>query len=219
MLSWFSSTLLLAISSLALVVHGQDLIASLDYGTFQGSYNAPYNLSYWRKIPFAAPPVGENRFRAPQPPEPITNGTYDSDQSFDYCPQRTVCVPLLLFHIPYSNLSLSQNKPTNIQTGKWHRRLPLPRPLLASLDLHPPPTPSSRRILRRGIHRRRRILHHPTSRVSRPQRLLQQRHHLRLPQLPRERLRISPRVRNRLITNVRSQPWPPRPTSCAHMDK
>ena len=90
MLSSLSSALLLAVSSLAVVAQGQDLTASLDYGTFQGTYNSQYNLSYWRKIPFAAPPVGENRFRAPQPPAPITNGTYDSNQSFDYCPQRTV---------------------------------------------------------------------------------------------------------------------------------
>jgi hypothetical protein len=39
----------------------QDLLASLDYGTFQGAYSAQYNISYWQKIPFAAPPIGENR--------------------------------------------------------------------------------------------------------------------------------------------------------------
>jgi hypothetical protein len=72
--------------------YAQDLLASLDYGTFQGTYSSSYNISYWKKIPFAAPPTGENRFRAPQPPTPITNGTYDSNQSFDFCPQRTVSV-------------------------------------------------------------------------------------------------------------------------------
>lgn len=41
--------------------YAQDLIASLDYGTFQGAYSAQYNISYWQKIPFAAPPTGENR--------------------------------------------------------------------------------------------------------------------------------------------------------------
>lgn len=68
------------------------LIAELDYGTFQGSYSAAYNISYWRRIPFAAPPVGVNRFRAPQSPIHITNGTYNSDQSYDFCPQRTVSI-------------------------------------------------------------------------------------------------------------------------------
>ncbi len=78
--------------SLASVTYAQQLVASLDYGTFKGAYSSTYNISYWRKIPFAAPPVGENRFRAPQPPVPI-NGTYDSDQPFEICPQRTVDLP------------------------------------------------------------------------------------------------------------------------------
>lgn len=30
------------------------------------------------------------RFRAPQLPLPITHGVYDSSQTFDMCPQRTV---------------------------------------------------------------------------------------------------------------------------------
>lgn len=71
-------------------VSAQDLIATLDYGTFQGAYSAAYNISHWRKIPFAAKPIGENRFRAPQPPESVGDGIYDSNQSFDMCPQRTV---------------------------------------------------------------------------------------------------------------------------------
>lgn len=39
----------------------QDLDAALDYGTFRGAYSEQYNISYWQKIPFAAPPVGDNR--------------------------------------------------------------------------------------------------------------------------------------------------------------
>jgi hypothetical protein len=85
----FYSFSLLLLTSLSFV-SGQDLTASLDYGTFKGTYSSQYNIRFWRKIPFAAPPVGENRFRGPQPPSPITNGTYDSSQSFDVCPQRTV---------------------------------------------------------------------------------------------------------------------------------
>lgn len=76
------------------------LTASLEYGTFKGSYSPEYNISYWRKIPYAAPPTGENRFRAPQPQIPITNGTYDSDQTFDMCPQRTVSRLTFLFATP-----------------------------------------------------------------------------------------------------------------------
>ncbi|ORY62210.1 carboxylesterase [Pseudomassariella vexata] len=82
-------------------------VATLDYGTFQGAYSAQYGISYWQKIPFAAPPIGENRFRALQPPLPITNGTYDSLQPFDMCPQRTVngsedCLYLGLYGRPWS---------------------------------------------------------------------------------------------------------------------
>ncbi|KAH9219016.1 putative carboxylesterase [Leptodontidium sp. 2 PMI_412] len=85
----------------------QQLSVPLDYGTFQGKYSSTYNINYWRKIPFAAPPVGENRFRAPQPPIPITNETYDSDQQFELCPQRTVngsedCLYLGLYSRPWT---------------------------------------------------------------------------------------------------------------------
>ena len=83
-------------------------IANLTYGTFQGQYDGRYNISYFRKIPFAAPPVGINRFRGPQPVIPITNGTYNSNQAFDMCPQRTVngsedCLYLGLYSRPWSS--------------------------------------------------------------------------------------------------------------------
>jgi hypothetical protein len=42
-------------------VAAQDTLATLDYGAFQGAYSEKYNISYWQKIPFAAPPIGENR--------------------------------------------------------------------------------------------------------------------------------------------------------------
>lgn len=87
-------------------------LITLDYGTFQGKYDSNYNISYFRKIPYAAPPTGENRFRAPQPPAHITNGIYDTDQDFDMCPQRTVngsedCLYLGLFSRPWD----TSNKP------------------------------------------------------------------------------------------------------------
>lgn len=42
-------------------------IAVTSYGKLQGREEDGVNV--WRGIPFAAPPVGELRFRAPQPPE------------------------------------------------------------------------------------------------------------------------------------------------------
>ncbi|KAK0126191.1 hypothetical protein ONS95_007808 [Cadophora gregata] len=85
----------------------QQVSVPLDYGTFKGVYSSMYDINYWRKIPYAAPPVGENRFRAPQPPLSVTNGTYDSNQDFDLCPQRTVngsedCLYLGLFSRPWT---------------------------------------------------------------------------------------------------------------------
>ncbi|KAI1864259.1 hypothetical protein JX265_008630 [Neoarthrinium moseri] len=88
-------------------LNAQKLLASLDYGSFQGTYDVRYNISYWQKIPYAAPPVGGNRFRAPQPPLPITSGVYNSSQPFDMCPQRAVngsedCLYLGLYSRPWT---------------------------------------------------------------------------------------------------------------------
>ncbi|KAK1512833.1 carboxylesterase [Colletotrichum tamarilloi] len=83
------------------------LLAELDYGNFQGAYSDQYNISYWQKIPYAAPPVGENRFRGPQPPAAVEGVVYDSSQPFDMCPQRTVngsedCLYLGLYSRPWT---------------------------------------------------------------------------------------------------------------------
>ena len=47
-----------------------DLIAQTRYGKVQGSEQG--SISVWKGIPFAQPPTGQRRFRAPQPPEPWT---------------------------------------------------------------------------------------------------------------------------------------------------
>ena len=87
--------------------NASDPIIELDYGTFSGAFSSQYNLTYYRKIPFAASTARQNRFRAPQPPLPITNGTYDSNQAFDMCPQRTVngsedCLYLGVYSRPWT---------------------------------------------------------------------------------------------------------------------
>lgn len=43
-------------------------VADTLYGKLQGTHSGGVNV--WRGIPFAAPPLGSLRFRAPQPPEP-----------------------------------------------------------------------------------------------------------------------------------------------------
>lgn len=88
------------------VAAARNLVANLSYGSFQGAYSEEFNIEYWQKIPYAAPPTGENRFRAPQPPRAITGGIYNSSQKFDMCPQRTVngsedCLYLGLYARPW----------------------------------------------------------------------------------------------------------------------
>ncbi|KAJ5523345.1 hypothetical protein N7513_012889 [Penicillium frequentans] len=92
----------------AMVSAYDDPLVQLNYGNFQGKYDTTYNLSYFRKIPFAAPPTGQNRFRGPQPPLKINESIYDTDQTFDMCPQRTVngsedCLYLGLFSRPWDS--------------------------------------------------------------------------------------------------------------------
>ncbi|UQZ37345.1 para-nitrobenzyl esterase [Paenibacillus sp. PK3_47] len=43
-------------------------VAATQYGKLQGAHSDGVNV--WRGVPFAAPPAGSLRFRAPQPPEP-----------------------------------------------------------------------------------------------------------------------------------------------------
>jgi para-nitrobenzyl esterase len=47
-----------------------NLIVETRYGKVQGYEQGP--ISIWKGIPFAQPPTGARRFRAPQPPEPWT---------------------------------------------------------------------------------------------------------------------------------------------------
>lgn len=47
-----------------------DLTVETRYGKVQGSQQG--SISVWKGIPFALPPTGERRFRAPQPPQPWT---------------------------------------------------------------------------------------------------------------------------------------------------
>jgi carboxylesterase type B len=82
-------------------------VINLDYISLQGATSAKYNLTYYRRIPFAASTAGKNRFRAPQPPPQIENGTYNTDRAFDMCPQRTTngsedCLYLGVYSRPWT---------------------------------------------------------------------------------------------------------------------
>ncbi|KAF4910844.1 Carboxylesterase patB [Colletotrichum fructicola] len=88
------------------VVEAQDNVVHLDYGSFLGHFDEQYNYTTWQKIPYAAPPTGQNRFRAPQPPVK-QKGLYDSREKFSACPQGTSvgsedCLYLGLFSRPWT---------------------------------------------------------------------------------------------------------------------
>jgi carboxylesterase type B len=102
---------LLYLSIVFLFSHAEaytDPIVNLTYGSFQGAYSDTYNITHFRKIPFGASTAGINRFRAPQPPAAIPHGEiYDTNQSFDMCPQRTVngsedCLYLGVYSRPWN---------------------------------------------------------------------------------------------------------------------
>src|SRR6266480_5949943 len=59
-------------------------IVETRYGKVQGSEQG--SLSVWKGIPFAQPPTGQRRFRAPQPPEPWT-GVLDATKFGPMAPQ------------------------------------------------------------------------------------------------------------------------------------
>lgn len=94
-MSWFRTLLVCALASQVHgllrtdPIEGSTPIAVLDYGTFQGAYDPMYNISYFKSIPFAAPPTGNLRFRAPQLPLKY-EGVFDSSVTKDFCVQRTV---------------------------------------------------------------------------------------------------------------------------------
>jgi carboxylesterase type B len=82
-------------------------VINLDYISLQGASSAKYNLTYYRRIPFAASTAGKNRFRGPQTPPQIKNGTYNTDRAFDMCPQRTTngsedCLYLGVYSRPWT---------------------------------------------------------------------------------------------------------------------
>jgi len=61
-----------------------DLIVETRYGKVQGSEQG--SISVWKGIPFAQPPTGQRRFRAPQPPEPWT-GVHEATTFSPMAPQ------------------------------------------------------------------------------------------------------------------------------------
>ena len=79
----------LAAGSLAFVTSLQAAIEDpvrLDAGLVAGGETSPSGVRVFRGLPFAAPPVGENRWRAPQPVEPW-DGVRDASEFGNVCIQ------------------------------------------------------------------------------------------------------------------------------------
>ena len=62
-------------------------IVSVETGSLQGG--TEYNMNVFKNIPYAAPPVGDLRWRSPQPAA-SWNGTRDASQFGESCPQPYV---------------------------------------------------------------------------------------------------------------------------------
>lgn len=62
------------------------------HGATEGSVNV------WRSIPYAAPPTGNNRLRAPQP-KAAWQGTYDANGASWGCPQIKIDGNLMLVRV------------------------------------------------------------------------------------------------------------------------
>src|ERR1035438_9766260 len=65
----------------------RDLVVSIDGGIVQGAHSAEYpNLFFFRGIPYAAPPVGDLRWKPPQPPSRWA-GVREAEELSPACPQ------------------------------------------------------------------------------------------------------------------------------------
>lgn len=64
-----------------------NLQIDLGYEVYEGVYNSTTDINYWLGIRFAAPPLGELRFQAPQPPQLNRSHVIDASEYGPVCPQ------------------------------------------------------------------------------------------------------------------------------------
>ena len=66
------------LSTAALASAATSPIVTIANGTIQGLHSDHWNQDYFLGIPYAQPPLGELRFRWPQPLENAFDGTFDA---------------------------------------------------------------------------------------------------------------------------------------------
>jgi len=89
--AWVATSLLLlfAVAILAAQRACADDIVTIESGKLKGSSDTGRSVRIFRGIPFAAPPVGDLRWKAPQPPKPWT-GVRSADKFGPACLQTDV---------------------------------------------------------------------------------------------------------------------------------
>lgn len=82
------ANLFLATSGLSTATHADSLVVQLTSGSFRGvSSSSPGNTEKWLGIPFAEPPVGSLRFKAPVPIIVAPRSVQNASAFGNACPQ------------------------------------------------------------------------------------------------------------------------------------
>lgn len=69
--------------------NGNDpLTVDLGYSKYRGTYNSTTQINAWKGIRFTAPPTGDRRWQAPQPPILNRSEVIDASQYGSQCPQN-----------------------------------------------------------------------------------------------------------------------------------
>lgn len=61
-------------------------LVTIQNGTIRGRHDAAYNHDLFLGVPYARPPIGNNRFRAPEPYNESWNGALDAVAFGFSCP-------------------------------------------------------------------------------------------------------------------------------------
>lgn len=64
------------------------LTVDLGYSQYRGTFNSSPSIKSWKGIRFTAPPTGDLRWQAPQPPSLNRSNVIDAGQYGSQCPQN-----------------------------------------------------------------------------------------------------------------------------------